>query len=146
MYSKRIKIGMIDDSSIVRIFTKAMLSQSTDIVFEVVIEASSLVGIAKVKDQLAHPDVILLDVNMPIMNGIDNIPYVKSIFPKAHIIMFTDDLDSNKIERAFQFGACDYIPKNTNGKVLIERIKRVFFNKIGTHRQTNMAKMDKAVH
>lgn len=57
------------------------------------------------------PDIILLDVGLPDMNGIDALPRLKSIVPEAKILILTGNSDGALLKRAFSLGASDYISK-----------------------------------
>ena len=140
MYTETIKIGLIDDSSIIRFFTRAKLSQHTNPKFEIVLEASSPVGMESFKAKFEDPDVFLVDVNMPFMNGIDSIPHLKKLYPNSQIIMYTDDLDGDKISSALKLGAADYISKNINDRILIERVEQIVFNNMKQLKIDNPAK------
>ncbi|WP_223583722.1 response regulator transcription factor [Sphingobacterium sp. GVS05A] len=140
MYTETIKIGLIDDSSIIRFLTRAKLSQHTNPKFEIVLEAPSPVGMESFKAKFEDPDVFLVDVNMPFMNGIDSIPHLKKLYPNSQIIMYTDDLDSDKISRALQLGASDYISKSINDRILIERVEQIVFNNMKQLKIDNPAK------
>ncbi len=85
-----------------------------------------LVDVNKLDDMLQNkvPDLILLDILMPIINGIDLCKYIKKnpIYSSIPIIFLTAVTDSNMIINAFAAGAHDYVSKPVNPKELLARV------------------------
>jgi DNA-binding NarL/FixJ family response regulator len=71
------------------------------------------------------PDIVLLDVNMPVLGGIETIPYLRQILPEAGIIILSFQNADSYREAALLAGADDYIPKDTLSYALIPAILRV---------------------
>lgn len=95
-------------------------------------EAFNIVGIANDGKQLLYlltqntkTDVILLDVNMPNLNGLDTIKYLKQSFPEVRILMLTAYNDHKLIEEARRMGADGYILKNSSKADLTDAIQKV---------------------
>jgi DNA-binding NarL/FixJ family response regulator len=79
------------------------------------------------------PDVILLDIQMPIMDGIATLPEVKKILPDTKIIMLTMNDDVSMISKLMEIGANSYLTKDSDSETIYEAIKTVhtreyFFN------------------
>ena len=72
-----------------------------------------------------HPDVILLDVELPGRNGIDAIPLIKKILPLSYIVVLTVFENDDLIFKALRNGASGYISKNPNPKKIIAAIEDV---------------------
>ncbi|TAF55857.1 MAG: DNA-binding response regulator [Sphingobacteriia bacterium] len=92
----------------------------------------NIVGIANDGKQLLYlltqntkTDVILLDVNMPNLNGLDTIKYLKQSFPEVRILMLTAYNDSKLVEEAKRMGADGYILKNSSRADLTDAIQKV---------------------
>lgn len=70
-----------------------------------------------------QPDVILLDIQLPGINGIDAIPVIKKLLPKVHIIMLTVFELEQQIFRSLSNGAAGYLTKDSTSAKIIEAIK-----------------------
>jgi len=82
---------------------------------------------AEVALELSAPvDVILLDINLPKMSGIDAITHFKEKYPHVRIIMLTILEDDNNIVRSIQNGADGYVLKKTNPLKIMEAIRQVY--------------------
>lgn len=72
------------------------------------------------------PDVILLDINLLGMSGIDGIPHILNELPKVDIIMLTTFEDNDSIYKALCAGACSYLSKKTPLKKIKEAVEVVY--------------------
>ena len=72
-----------------------------------------------------QPDVVLLDVNMPGLSGIETTPYLRQILPGAGIIMLSFENSETYKEAALVAGVDDFVPKDTLAYALIPAILRV---------------------
>lgn len=72
------------------------------------------------------PDVILLDIGLPGMTGLEGLPYIKKSLDKSDIIMLTTYDESEIIFKALCSGACSYISKKTSLKVIMDSIFTVY--------------------
>jgi two-component system response regulator DegU len=117
-----IKVMLVDDHPVVRQGLRAMLASSEDIA--VVGEAGDgLEAIEKVKE--CCPQVILMDIHMPKMGGIDALRELKSRYPTISIIMLTMyDNDAYVIE-AVKAGAGGYLLKDASIELLLHTIRAV---------------------
>ncbi|WP_456295784.1 response regulator transcription factor [Vibrio sp. AK197] len=73
-----------------------------------------------------HPDVVLMDVSMPIMNGIDATRVIKSNFPNVKVIMLTMHDNREYIIQVMQAGAVGYMLKEISAENMVQAIKTVF--------------------
>lgn len=64
--------------------------------------------------QRENPDLVLLDVNMPIMEGIETLKKIKEIDPDAIVIMLTSLANRQTIDQAIELGAANYIRKDSS--------------------------------
>ena len=76
------------------------------------------------------PDLVLLDVNMPIMDGIEALKKLRELDPECVVVMLTSLANRQTIEQAIEFGATNYIRKDTSkeeiSRALAETIKTCF--------------------
>jgi len=72
-----------------------------------------------------YPDVILLDIELPGLNGLEAISKIKKKYPSAHILILTVYENEQNIFKALRSGASGYLTKNTPSSKIIEAIKEV---------------------
>ena len=75
--------------------------------------------------QDTHPDVVIMDIDMPGMNGIEGVKLIKKNCPSVEILMFTVFEDDDKVFTAIKAGAAGYILKNAEPGDLVEAIVEV---------------------
>jgi len=124
--SAQIRILTVDDHVLVREGIAVLLSNEPDMAL--VAEASN--GREAVQQFRAHrPDITLMDLQMPEMNGLDAITAIRGEFPDAKIVVLTTYKGDVQILRALKAGARGYLLKNTLHKELIDTIRAVHAGK-----------------
>jgi DNA-binding NarL/FixJ family response regulator len=76
--------------------------------------------------QMANPDVVMMDINMPGISGIEAVQVIKEKFPQVHILMQTVFDDNDKIFAAICAGASGYMLKKTSPLKMIEAIRETY--------------------
>ncbi len=118
---KPIRVLIIDDHTLFRSGIKLLLERQTG--FEVVGEASDgLEGVKRAKQ--LKPDVVLLDLHMPVTGGLVTIPLLREEVPKTEIIMLTVSEDADDLLEALRMGARGYLLKNIETDFLLDSIRR----------------------
>lgn len=115
-----IKLLIVDDHSVVRQGLHMFLSLDDDL--EIVGEAvDGAEAIEKAKD--LRPDVVLMDLLMPVMDGVEAIKVIKNDFPEIEVIALTSVLEDKAVFGAIRAGAIGYLLKDTEADDLIRAIK-----------------------
>ena len=137
--SGKIKVIITDDHALFRTGVKASLSHYPDIEF--IGEAENGMQLLNLVKFL-QPDVILLDIQMPIMDGIATLPEVKKILPNAKIVMLTMNDDVSMISKLMEIGANSYLTKNSDSETIYEAIKTVYTKEYFFNEYTNKAMLN----
>lgn len=120
--SKKKRIVIAEDHTIVRDGLRAMLSSEPD--FEVVGEAGDGMEAIRCVNSTS-PDLILLDLNMPRMDGISAIKEIKKQSPETKVLALTMHKDEEYILEAFRSGADGYCIKTSSGDEVLSAIRIV---------------------
>ena len=117
-----IKVLLVDDHAVVRDGIRARLERSAD--FQVVGEAvNGREAIQKVEE--LEPDVVLMDISMPVMNGMDAARYLRESHPEIKVIILTMHEHKEYIQGVIRCGAQGYIVKDVTAQEMISAIKTV---------------------
>ena len=117
-----IRILLVDDHTLFRSGLKALLSRQAD--FEVVGEASDGLEGVKLAEQL-KPDLVLLDLDMPVMNGTEALAQMLAINRELPVVMLTVSEDAEDLKEAFVLGARGYLVKNIDAEYLVNSVRQV---------------------
>lgn len=126
----KIRVLIVDDHSLLRQGLSQLLSLETDI---------DVIGTAQdgeeaiAKCQELKPDVVLMDINMPNVNGIQALRRIKDIGFKTKVIMLTIHDDREYLFETMNLGAEGYVLKDTDSDSLVEAIRRVHGGSIYIH-------------
>jgi DNA-binding NarL/FixJ family response regulator len=121
-----IRILAVDDHPVVRQGIAGLVAVHSDM--SLVAEASN--GREAIQQFRAHhPDVTLMDLQMPEMNGLDATIAIRGEFPESRIIMLTTYAGDVQVLRALKAGARGYLLKNSLHKELLETIRSVHAGK-----------------
>ena len=118
-----IKVFIYDDNTARRDSLKALLDLSPELQFAG--EADSCVAaIADMENNF--PDVVLMDINMPNVNGIEGLKRIKENFPHIRVLMQTVFDDTDKIFECIKNGASGYILKKDSPQRILQAIQEVY--------------------
>jgi two-component system, NarL family, response regulator len=130
-----IRILVVDDHPVVRQGIAGLVAVHSDM--SLVAEASN--GREAIQQfRTHHPDVTLMDLQMPEMNGLDAIIAIRGEFPEARIIVLTTYAGDVQVQRALKAGARGYLLKNSLHKELLETIRSVHAGKRALSTEASM--------
>jgi DNA-binding NarL/FixJ family response regulator len=118
-----IRVVLVDDHHLFREALSRLLADVPDI--------RVLAGYSRGEDlltqvQALQPDVVLMDVSMPGLDGVETTRRLRQLYPAARIVMLTVSAQNEDLFAAIRAGARGYILKNSTGSELIETIRRVY--------------------
>ena len=117
---QRTRVLIVDDHLMVREGLKILLSTASDL--DVVGEAANgAEAVALVP--LTAPDVVLMDIVMPVMNGADATARIKEAFPSVQVIALTSYADGELVEQTLRAGALSYLLKDSRSEALVKAIR-----------------------
>jgi len=121
-YPERISIVLADDHPLVRQALRNVLDQQAD--FEVVAEVSDGDEVVKVTSELV-PDVVIMDISMPKLNGLEATRQIKAKHPGVAILVLTVHGEAEHILGLLEAGAAGYLTKTVFGKEVVHAIRAV---------------------
>lgn len=117
--SKRIRLLIVDDHAVVRLGLCTLLADEPDL--EVVAEAETseeaLVQIANY-----HPDVVILDIQLPGRSGLEACHDIRTQFPETQVVILTSHAGEGFIEQALRAGAAGYVLKQVGNEELVRAV------------------------
>jgi DNA-binding NarL/FixJ family response regulator len=131
-----IKVLIADDHVLYRAGVKTALSTKKDI--KIIAEADNGMHLLNMLKSV-HPDVILLDIQMPVIDGIGALPEIKKNWPHIKVIMLTMMDDHSMITKLMELGANSYLSKTSDSEIIYEAIKTCFEQEYYFNSLTNRA-------
>lgn len=116
------KVAVVDDHGVVLAGLKFVLSRAEGM--QVVATAESAEDILGFYEK-AKPDVLLLDIRMPVVSGLDALETIRSAHPDAKVAMLTTSELEEDIFRALKLGANGYIPKDSRPSEIAKAVKAI---------------------
>jgi len=135
---RMIRVVLADDHPIVRDGLKKLLVLEEDI--SVVGEASDGHEAIAVIEQ-THPDVVILDLRMPNMDGLAALENIQRMEPKPRVIILTASEDKNEFVQAMKLGCSGIVLKQTAPELIVKSIRKVFSGEIWLDSHTTAAVM-----
>ena len=123
-----IRILLVEDQDLIRSSLKALLETQPDL--QIVGEAdngqTAIQQLEVLHTQFLPPDVVLMDIRMPIMDGVKATQQICQQYPNTKILILTTFNDTQYIAEAIRYGAKGYVLKDTPAEELIEAIRSIY--------------------
>jgi len=122
------KVLIVDDEPIVRLAIKSLINwEAYNYSFE--LEASNGKQALKILDENPEIDIVITDINMPVMNGLELITKIKKLDHYYQIVVLSAHNEYNLVRQAFKLGACDYILKTEmDSDIIIKLLNSIIKN------------------
>jgi len=125
---QKIRLLIVDDHEVVRLGLRTLLSQEPDL--EVVAEAgTSEEALVQVANH--HPDVVILDIQLPGHSGLEACADIRKQFPETQVVILTSHGSEGFAEQALRAGAVGYILKQVGNEELVRAVRAAKNGKIG---------------
>ncbi|WP_448702623.1 response regulator [Mucilaginibacter sp. AW1-3] len=131
--TEQIKIAIVDDHALFRSGVAALMGEFTEL--KIVFEASNGQQMQQLLPKAELPQVILMDINMPVMDGYETTIWLKEHYPKILVLALSMYEDDKAVIKMIKSGASGYVLKQSKPRELLEAIqsivkKGVFINEI----------------
>lgn len=137
--SERARILLADDHAVLRAGLRLLLNSQEGL--EVVGEASTGVETLSLAREL-QPDLILLDLSMPSMDGLEALPTLRRLAPKSRILILTMHDDPQYLRRALSSGAAGYVLKRAADVELLSAVWAVLRGEVYVHSSMTRSLLD----
>ena len=138
-----IRILVADDHQVVREGTRRMLDREPDL--DVVGEAADGTEAVALVDAL-RPDIVVIDVRMPGLNGIEATRQIKTAYPKVRVLVFTAHNDDRYVFPLLDAGANGYVLKTTGQRDLVKAIRDVYEGQTALHPEVARRVVQRLTH
>lgn len=122
MNNQPVTIAIVDDHAVIRKAISFRLSMAG---YKVIMEAENGRHFLDQLDSRNTPDLCLLDINMPVMNGFETLSQLKKLWPGIKVVFFSMQNDQSYITKALQSGADGYVTKDAPLEQLDSTLRRL---------------------
>lgn len=123
METDKILIAIVDDHTLFRNGVAGLMGEFAEL--QVVFEAGNGQQMQQMLSKHPLPDVILMDINMPIMDGYDTTCWLKDNYPAIRVLALSMFEDDKAVIKMIKCGACGYVLKESKPRELLEAIKAI---------------------
>jgi len=123
MENNKIHIAIVDDHTLFRNGVAALMAEFEEL--EVVFEAENGQQLQQALAKHAKPDVILMDINMPVMDGYASAKWLKQNYPTIRVLALSMFEDDKAVIQMIKCGAGGYVLKESRPRELLEAIKAI---------------------
>ncbi len=134
-----LRVLLADDHAILRVGLRLLLDGQED--FEVVGEAETGLEALELADSL-KPDIVLLDLNMPGLHGLETLPTLRKVAPDARVLILTMHADPQYLQEAIRRGAAGYVLKKAADSELLSALRAVARGEVYVHPSMTRALLD----
>ena len=124
METEKINIAIVDDHTLFRNGVAALMAEFDEL--KVVFEAENGEQMQGMITRHPLPDVILMDINMPVMDGYAATAWIKEKYPKVKVLALSMFEDDKAVIRMIRSGASGYVLKESKPRELLEAIKAIY--------------------
>src|SRR5690242_9361068 len=121
-----IKIALVDDHKLILQAIRTLLEKTSR--FEIVAEADNGLNIEAMLEK-TQPEILIMDLMMPGLNGLETLRRVSHQFPKIHVIILSMHGDETYLTQAITYGAWGYVLKESSASDLMTAIDTVLQGK-----------------
>jgi len=123
MENNKIHIAIVDDHTLFRNGVAALMAEFDEL--QVIFEAENGQQMQQALSKHKQPDVILMDINMPVMDGYASTKWVKQNYPKVRVLALSMFEDDKAVIQMIKCGAGGYVLKESRPRELLEAIRAI---------------------
>jgi DNA-binding NarL/FixJ family response regulator len=124
METEQIRIAIVDDHTLFRNGVSALMREFDDL--QVLFEADNGQHLQQAMNQFPLPQVILMDINMPVMDGYATTAWLKENYPQIKVLALSMNEDDKAVIKMIKCGASGYLLKESSPKEVHEAIRTIF--------------------
>ncbi len=123
-----IKVALVDDEALFRKGLRMLISDMPDI--EVVFESSNGIELLETLENgnVERPDIVLLDMNMPKMDGLDTFNAMRQKYSEVHVVILSSHFKKAFVLYMLELGVCSFVSKDTDITIFEKVIREVYEN------------------
>lgn len=124
METEKIRIAIVDDHTLFRNGVAGLMAEFEEL--KVVFEAANGQQMQQMLATHQPPKIILMDINMPVMDGYEATAWIKKNHPQIKVLALSMFEEDDTVIRMLKAGACGYVLKESKPKELLEAIKNIY--------------------